>query len=280
MQNVLSIDLESWVHFFTDATGVNNGGTSLRRKRSDNGYLISVIDYILDILKRHDINATFFVLGEIFEWYPDLIFRIRNAGHEIGYHTHDHQRLINRAVLQDQLNKSKEFIDTFKPKGFRAPQIYLTRDSVALLKDSGFEYSSSTYGEYSRRAIIDGLDEIPVSSYRYRGCSTTPLSLPRHLNFKILLHEIPFGSGLFFSLLQGKISYMFKKIEAKGDPIIMFVHPWQILQTAEIRHMSFKLKLAYKNFLAYPYTMSIKDSFETIVSKHKFSSFEELRNGY
>ena len=45
---------------------------------------------LLDLLKEHQITATFFVLGEKAEKHPDLIRRIHQEGHQIGIHNYSH----------------------------------------------------------------------------------------------------------------------------------------------------------------------------------------------
>ncbi|MBE6570281.1 MAG: polysaccharide deacetylase family protein [Ruminococcaceae bacterium] len=48
---------------------------------------------ILDILAEYDLKATFFVVGENAEWFPELVRREYEAGHEIGNHTYTHANL-------------------------------------------------------------------------------------------------------------------------------------------------------------------------------------------
>jgi peptidoglycan/xylan/chitin deacetylase (PgdA/CDA1 family) len=48
---------------------------------------------ILDLLRRYQAKATFFVLGEKVEKYPGLIKTMVRDGHEVGNHTFDHDRL-------------------------------------------------------------------------------------------------------------------------------------------------------------------------------------------
>lgn len=45
---------------------------------------------VLDILKKNNIRATFFVLGEQVKRYPELLRRIHEEGHAIGNHSYDH----------------------------------------------------------------------------------------------------------------------------------------------------------------------------------------------
>jgi peptidoglycan/xylan/chitin deacetylase (PgdA/CDA1 family) len=45
---------------------------------------------ILKILHRLHVKATFFMVGNEVERYPDLVRRVKRAGHEIGNHSFDH----------------------------------------------------------------------------------------------------------------------------------------------------------------------------------------------
>ena len=42
---------------------------------------------ILDVLKKHDIKATFFFTGDSARKNPEIVHMVRDAGHEIGCHT-------------------------------------------------------------------------------------------------------------------------------------------------------------------------------------------------
>jgi peptidoglycan/xylan/chitin deacetylase (PgdA/CDA1 family) len=46
---------------------------------------------ILSFLETHKIKASFFVLGWIAEYYPELVKQISNAGNDIGYHSYYHR---------------------------------------------------------------------------------------------------------------------------------------------------------------------------------------------
>lgn len=59
---------------------------------------------LLDILKERHIHATFFVVGQNAQRYPDLLRRELAEGHEIGNHSWDHPRL---AQLSDELVRSE-----------------------------------------------------------------------------------------------------------------------------------------------------------------------------
>lgn len=59
----------------------------------DAGGPVEPAPHILDSLARHDLHVTFFLTGNWAQQNPDLVRRIRDAGHEIGNHTVDHPDL-------------------------------------------------------------------------------------------------------------------------------------------------------------------------------------------
>ena len=276
MDNILSIDLESWVHFYEDALKINKF-TSAERKALDAGYIPKVLNNILNLLDKYNQKATFFVVGELYDWYPKIISEIKKRGHEVGYHTHTHLILRNSEILKEELIKSQKFIKKFKPKGFRAPQIFLTEDSMKTLEEFGFTYSSSSYDDY-RIEKHNGIYEIPVSAISYfkKEHST---KLPKSLSIKLILKKIPFGSGLFISILGSKISFFINKLNRKKIPAVIFIHPWQIYPVSEITNLNFKLKLFAKNPLCIPYTRNILKSVERLLNQQRFTSFKNYFHG-
>jgi len=63
---------------------------------------------ILDILKEKGVKASFFVVGQSVEKYPDIARRIVAEGHDIGNHTYSHRDLVpsTRNVVLNQLRKT------------------------------------------------------------------------------------------------------------------------------------------------------------------------------
>ncbi|HEX3282497.1 MAG TPA: glycosyltransferase [Pyrinomonadaceae bacterium] len=69
---------------------------------------------ILDILKRENAPATFFIIGKNGQAYPDLVRRIVNEGHEIGNHTFTHPNLgeIPASLTELELNATQRLIES------------------------------------------------------------------------------------------------------------------------------------------------------------------------
>lgn len=81
---------------------------------------------ILDILKAHQVKATFFVVGSEAERYPELIRRIIAEGHEIGNHTFTHPNLAEAPapLIKLELNATQRLIESLTGRStalFRPP---------------------------------------------------------------------------------------------------------------------------------------------------------------
>lgn len=55
---------------------------------------------LLDILARHNVHATFFLIGRYVRQRPDIVRAIANAGHAIGNHTFTHPLLIFKSAAE------------------------------------------------------------------------------------------------------------------------------------------------------------------------------------
>jgi peptidoglycan/xylan/chitin deacetylase (PgdA/CDA1 family) len=81
-------------------------------------------DKILDILKRHEACATFFLIGNKVDFYGDTLQRMLKEGSEIGNHSYDHKLLtrVSENEFKDEINKTNDAIKKvtgFTPALFR-----------------------------------------------------------------------------------------------------------------------------------------------------------------
>ncbi|WP_342046857.1 polysaccharide deacetylase family protein [Bacillus sp. OTU530] len=69
-------------------------------------------DHVLHILKQANIKATFFLIGESIEKYPEEAEKLVQAGHEIGNHTYSHQRMIFKSpsFIENEIEKTDQLI--------------------------------------------------------------------------------------------------------------------------------------------------------------------------
>ncbi|MEJ2029864.1 MAG: polysaccharide deacetylase family protein [Maritimibacter sp.] len=67
---------------------------------------------MLDVLKAHDVRATFFVVGHNAERFPDILKRMVDEGHEIGNHSYSHSDLreMEDAAILDEIDRTAEAV--------------------------------------------------------------------------------------------------------------------------------------------------------------------------
>ncbi|KKQ87320.1 MAG: Polysaccharide deacetylase, PdaB family [Parcubacteria group bacterium GW2011_GWF2_38_8] len=65
---------------------------------------------ILEILKRNEVKATFFIVGKMIDGKKDIIERVKEDGHEFGNHTFSHKRLWfkSRKFVEEEIKKCDE----------------------------------------------------------------------------------------------------------------------------------------------------------------------------
>ncbi|MDE0201708.1 MAG: polysaccharide deacetylase [Rhodospirillaceae bacterium] len=126
-------------------------------------------DRILDLLKRHDIPATWFIPGHTIETYPEMSVRIAVAGHEIGHHGWTHMTPVTMSRDEEEagLQRGTDAIVKLcgrKPRGYRSPAWDLSENTVDLLVSRGFLYESSMMGNdytpyFARTGDVIALEE-------------------------------------------------------------------------------------------------------------------------
>lgn len=270
MRHYYAIDLESWVY---PDLGEFHNLTQEERKKLDGGYIIDSTCRLLELLEKHNTKLTFFVLAELYDWYPDLIRKIKKAGHEIAYHTHTHVLLRNKQLIEKQLTFSASFLRVFQPKGFQAPVIYLPRSGYEVIKRAGFLYSSSVYHSDIGAQPVDGVLEIPVSTFRLRG-SKEEITWPRPMNFSRMLQEVPFGSSYFAALIGSLgMSYFLRAYEKTGRSAVLFIHNWQIFPPRKATYPNLSFLFHHPFYI--PYLRNIKKDFEVLLRNFNFGKLED-----
>ena len=81
---------------------------------------------VLDVLKKHNACATFFIVGERAEKLPEIVSRTSLEGHSIGNHTYDHTeltRLSDKEIISQisRTNNVIEKITGIRPTLLRPP---------------------------------------------------------------------------------------------------------------------------------------------------------------
>ena len=111
----------------------------------DAGYENGYTDEILDILKKHQVPAAFFLVGDYLERNADLVRRMVEEGHIVGNHTASHP---NMSKISDKTAFAKELqeVETLfqeitgkeLPKFYRPPQGIYSEQNLQHAKELGY----------------------------------------------------------------------------------------------------------------------------------------------
>lgn len=121
----------------------------IKRGRSDEKLIALTFDdgpdedftpQILDTLKKYNVKATFFVMGQKVQWNPDIVKREYEEGHEIGNHTFTHINVSKRTYseIDNEISKTQQIIkDTIgkEPIIFRPPYRAISKNMCSIAKD-------------------------------------------------------------------------------------------------------------------------------------------------
>lgn len=126
------------------------------------------VPLILDLLERHAITATFFICGRDALRHPDAVRRIISAGHEVGHHGHSHVSPTTLTVDEEreELRQGLEVLRELGADvtGYRSPSWEFSANTLDLLVEQGFTYSSNLLDHLLPYAHEHhDLVEVPVS---------------------------------------------------------------------------------------------------------------------
>lgn len=169
---MFSFDLDGETVWINAAKGLLNGEKYIKSRSMGRYGPKRGVDNILEVMEKYDAKGTFFVPALSAEHFPDVVKKIDAKGHEIAFHGYAHERFVEQSEAEQirLIDKSQDiYYHTIgrTVTGFRAPSGDLTKDSIKLLYERGFLYSSSMRGgDEPYRTIIEGVKsdfiEIPT----------------------------------------------------------------------------------------------------------------------
>ena len=67
---------------------------------------------VLDVLAKHNVHATFFLVGQSVQRYPHLVKQIYQAGHQLALHCYRHIPfpMVNPSMLHEQLERAQNSV--------------------------------------------------------------------------------------------------------------------------------------------------------------------------
>lgn len=111
----------------------------------DCGYENGNTPAILNALKRHNVQATFFVVGNFLRDNPELIKQMLKGGHTIGNHTFHHPDMSQIATKETFSRELKSVETLYKDitgksmtRFYRPPQGKYSTENLQMAKDMGY----------------------------------------------------------------------------------------------------------------------------------------------
>jgi len=269
--NLLGIDFEDWYH------------PELIQKHQkqipSKPLIVNEIDKIIEWLRKNDTYATFFVVGELLEFRPELLDKILESGNEIGFHTMQHTRLDEsnyKEIFSDDLKRFSELTNK-KSKGFRAPSFSISKYTswaIDILESHGYIYDSSVVPVKTRLYGIENASTSPYlissKSLGKNDPSGKLIEFPL-LTTNFFTKQIPAGGGFYLRALPlGIIRSAIKSINKINDPATFYIHSWELLPELMPR-----VSLPFVDrFITYYNLNKAPEKMTKIIKDFEFTSFE------
>ena len=169
-----------------DAAYLGNSGEKVLYLTFDAGYENGCTAKILDILKKHEVKAAFFLVGNYLEKNADLVRRMVAEGHTVGNHTMHHPDMdkisdpaVFRKELEDLEKLYREITGAEMEKFYRPPQGNYSEENLKMAQKMGYKtvFWSLAYVDWKN-------DAQPTAEYAFSKL------LPRtHDGAVVLLHS-------------------------------------------------------------------------------------------
>tara|TARA_Y100000590_G_scaffold300396_1_gene338703 strand:+ start:593 stop:1429 length:837 start_codon:yes stop_codon:yes gene_type:complete len=271
--NLLGIDFEDWYHPELVKPYVKEIQHEPRMYKG--------LDKIIDLLRKTDTHATFFMVGKLLEDNPEILDKIIDNGHEIAFHTMNHDRIDStqfKENFQDEIQRFSELTNN-KSKGFRAPTFSLNQKSswiIDELEKTNYKYDSSIVPAKTNMYGFPNAEKTPykISSK----CLEKDDPDGKIIEFPILItkflgKKIPAGGGFYLRFLPTKIiKNAIKNYQKNEIPGTFYIHSWEL--TPEFIP---KIALPKKeNFVTFHNIDKSFQRLEDLLIDFNFTSFENF----
>ena len=201
-----------------DAAYVGDTSQKVLYLTFDAGYENGQTEKILDILKKQQVPAAFFLVGNYIQRNPELVRRMVAEGHMVANHTMHHpdmSKISSKEAFSKELSQLEELykqtVGQEMPKYYRPPQGVYSEENLKMAKELGYKtvFWSLAYADWdnnnqpTRQQAFDKL-------------------LPRtHNGAVILLHSTSQTNGAILEELLTRwkeMGYEFRPIDALYGP--------------------------------------------------------------
>ncbi|HDH28542.1 MAG TPA: polysaccharide deacetylase [Euryarchaeota archaeon] len=201
---------------------------------------------LLELLGKYDVTGTFYFTGKFAEVSPGSLELVKEAGHEIGCHGHDHSPhrafdLLSLVEQKEELVKAKNAIEPVagRLRSFRAPALRVNEYTARALEAAGFSSDSSVASQRFDGPFTFGSKRklkwlfAPRKPYRLAYDSPFKTGGSSVLEIPVSALGLPFiGTTLrinptIIRKIIGKMLYV--ESRTTGKPVVFLFHPNECL---------------------------------------------------
>ncbi len=244
------------------------------------------VDILLNILAKYSTRATFFILGEVADAFPELVKRIDKAGHEIGVHGYNHDQLykLTPEKAANDILRAKDVLENMIGKlvsGYRAPAFSVfpgTSWALKVIAESGFKYDSSIMPVKMKRYGWDGFEKDIVRLDFPDSTSLIEVPLPVINLFGI---ERPVCGGGYLRYFPLSFTLWAFSSIIKYRPVVVYLHPYE-LDTTRYPDYFYRARKAESIKKMLPLMMyrfkkeTVQGKLDAILNKFEFTTLGDI----
>jgi len=229
MINALTVDVEDWFHVQAFSHIYPSSEWDFQK-----AHIVGNVIRTLEILREYDTKATFFILGWVAEKFPEIVGLIYDAGHEIASHSQYHRLVYNLTPEEFKKDLMQSILQIERAadvtvKGYRAPSFSIRPEMKwvwEIMAESGIDYDSSVFPV---RHDTYGSPSAPRFAYGIKaGEEKTILEIPPS-TLRLFGTNVPVAGGGYLRIFPyWFISRSIRKINAEGQPAVVYFHPWEL----------------------------------------------------
>ena len=220
---VFSIDVEEWYHL----EYFKNSKTDKNKSVMDGLYTF------IKIIDKHNIKASFFIVGELIQTLKKTIKNLDIEGHDIGLHSYFHKRPVVQNInefikdTKDTISEMKSILPN-NSFGYRSPCFAIDRERLDEVIKLGIQYDASKITQKEHPLYVnldlDGFEKQERDIYKKDFFKVFEVS-----TIKFLGVNIPIAGGGYLRIIPWPIYiWLLKKYLKESTFINFFIHPFEL----------------------------------------------------
>ena len=250
------------------------------------GDIVKDTDKILKLFDSVNFKSTFFFTGLIASFYPDLVKKISDLGHEIASHNYYHidYEYVSKKKMYRDLKRSKDLLESITGKkviGYRSPNSSINKDTVKILEELDFKYDSSVTPTRRLMGKFGKFLDAPLHPY-----NPSFDNIGKEGNSNIFefpwavfpLMNLPAGSGIMHRIAGNTYNEIATKFSLEKGTVAYYFHPYEISDLNFTFKKNWLISFFLRN-LGSTYYNSLKNYLEKYKNRlvNGITLYEEIR---